>query len=57
MSVLEPVVELARGLWTTFKNMVDKPVTYQYPEEKREVRPRFRGRHILRRYERSFPAG
>src|ERR1044071_835431 len=51
MSVLDPVVELARGLWTTLKMMVEKPVTYQYPEEKREVRPRFRGRHILRRYE------
>jgi NADH-quinone oxidoreductase subunit I len=51
MSVLDPVVELARGLWTTLKMMVEKPVTYQYPEQKREVRPRFRGRHILRRYE------
>ena len=51
MSALEPVVELVRGLWTTLKMMVEKPVTYQYPEEKREVRPRFRGRHILRRYE------
>ena len=51
MSVLDPVVELARGLWTTLKQMAEKPVTYQYPEEKRQVRPRFRGRHILRRYE------
>jgi len=51
MSVLDPAWELVRGLWTTLKNMVEKPVTYQYPEEKREVRPRFRGRHILRRYE------
>jgi len=51
MSVLDPAWELMRGLFTTLKNMVEKPVTYQYPEEKREVRPRFRGRHILRRYE------
>ena len=51
MSALDPVVELVRGLWTTLKMMVEKPVTYQYPEEKREVRPRYRGRHILRRYE------
>jgi NADH-quinone oxidoreductase subunit I len=51
MSVLDPVVELVRGLGTTLKMMFEKPVTYQYPEEKREVRPRFRGRHILRRYE------
>jgi NADH-quinone oxidoreductase subunit I len=44
-----------RGLWegmvTTLKSMVKKPVTIQYPEEKRPVRTRFRGRHILRRYE------
>src|SRR5580765_1217249 len=51
MSVLDPVVELARGLWTTLKMMVEKPVTYQYPEQKREVRPRFRGRHVLKRYD------
>src|SRR5215207_9901258 len=51
MSVLDPVVELVRGLWTTLKMMVEKPVTYQYPEEKREVRPRFRGRHVLKRYD------
>jgi NADH-quinone oxidoreductase subunit I len=51
MSALEPVVELIRGLGTTLKMMFDRPVTIEYPEEKRQVRPRFRGRHILRRYE------
>ena len=51
MSMLDPVVELVRGLGTTLKMMFEKPVTYEYPEEKREVRTRFRGRHILRRYE------
>ncbi len=43
--------ELGRGLWVTFVSMFEKPVTIQYPEEKREVRPRFRGRHVLNRYE------
>jgi NADH-quinone oxidoreductase subunit I len=51
MNVLEPVVELVRGLGTTLKMMFERPVTYQYPEEKRPVRERYRGRHILRRYE------
>ena len=51
MSVLDPFVELVRGLGTTLKMMFEKPVTYEYPEEKRQVRTRFRGRHILRRYE------
>ena len=51
MSVLDPVVELVRGLGTTLKMMLERPVTVQYPEQKREVRPRFRGRHVLKRYE------
>jgi NADH-quinone oxidoreductase subunit I len=51
MSVLDPVVELLRGLGTTIKMMFEKPVTFQYPEQKREVRPRFRGRHVLKRYD------
>ncbi len=42
---------MIRGLITTFKSLFEKPVTIQYPEEKRPVRARFRGRHVLRRYE------
>jgi NADH-quinone oxidoreductase subunit I len=51
MRVVEPVVELVRGMWTTLRMMFDKPVTIQYPEEKKPVKPRFRGRHVLKRYE------
>ena len=51
MSVLDPAWELMRGLWTTLKMLGEKPVTFQYPEQKREVRPRFRGRHVLKRYD------
>jgi NADH-quinone oxidoreductase subunit I len=51
MRVLEPLIELARGLWTTLRMMFEKPVTVQYPEQKKPVMPRFRGRHILHRYE------
>ena len=40
-----------KGLWTTLKSVFEKPVTVQYPEEKRPVRQRFKGRHVLRRYE------
>ena len=43
--------ELIRGLYTTAKMVVEGPVTTQYPEEKRQVRPRYRGRHVLKRYE------
>ncbi len=44
-------MSIFRGLATTLKSMFEKPVTIQYPEEKRPVRTRFRGRHVLRRYE------
>ncbi|OGO29088.1 MAG: NADH-quinone oxidoreductase subunit I [Chloroflexi bacterium RBG_16_54_18] len=42
---------MARGLWTTFKELLSKPVTIQYPEQKRPVQKRFKGRHFLERYE------
>ena len=51
MSVLDPLVELVRGLITSGKMIFEKPVTFQYPEQKREVHPRFRGRHVLKRYD------
>ncbi|HNZ01095.1 MAG TPA: NADH-quinone oxidoreductase subunit NuoI [Anaerolineaceae bacterium] len=43
---------MLKGLLTTLKAMfVEKPVTIQYPEQKRPVRERFKGRHSLKRYE------
>ncbi len=43
--------EIARGLFTTLREMFTKPVTVQYPEEKHPVTRRFKGRHVLQRYE------
>jgi NADH-quinone oxidoreductase subunit I len=43
--------EILRGLSVTFRSLFDRPVTYQYPEVKRPVRERFKGRHELRRYD------
>ena len=48
---LARVNEIARGLWIVFKSMFEKPVTFQYPEVKRPIAKRFRGRHELHRYE------
>jgi len=39
------------GMWTTFRELWDKPVTIQYPEIKRPVSERFKGRHELKRYD------
>jgi NADH-quinone oxidoreductase subunit I len=44
-------MDIFKGLATTFKNMGKKPTTVSYPEEERELPPRFRGRHVLHRYE------
>lgn len=42
---------ILKGMWTTFKSIFEGPVTVQYPEEKRPVRSRFKGRHELKRYD------
>ena len=43
---------MLRGMWQTLKSMIfEKPITIQYPEQKRPVRARFRGRHVLKRYD------
>ena len=43
--------EIVRGFWTTFKQVFEEPVTVQYPEVKKPVSQRFRGRHELKRYD------
>ena len=45
------ILGLLRGMWITFRSMFERPVTIQYPEVKRPVRSRFRGRHELRRFD------
>jgi NADH-quinone oxidoreductase subunit I len=44
-------VALAKGMSLTFRTMFRKPVTIPYPEVKRPVSERFRGRHELKRYD------
>ena len=46
-----PVVDTLKGFGVTFKQIFKKPITQQYPEYKRPVYPRFRGRHRLHRHE------
>lgn len=49
--MLRGIFEIARGMWLTGKQIFKRRQTYQYPEQKRPVRARFKGRHELRRYE------
>lgn len=48
--VIDDLIALGKGMAITFKNMLEAPVTKQYPEEKRKVPARTRGRHVLHRY-------
>ncbi|MDY7034307.1 MAG: NADH-quinone oxidoreductase subunit NuoI [Thermodesulfobacteriota bacterium] len=41
------IVPLAKGLGLTLRKFFSKPITIQYPEERWECYPRFRGRHRL----------
>jgi NADH-quinone oxidoreductase subunit I len=47
---LDGPVRIAQGMLTTLSQAFRKPVTSQYPEERRPMRPRFKGRHELKRY-------
>lgn len=42
---------MLKGLLTTLLSFFKKSVTIQYPEVKRPVSARFKGRHVLKRYE------
>ena len=42
---------IIKGIVTTLKSIGKKPTTISYPEEERALPARFRGRHVLHRYE------
>jgi len=44
-------LDIIKGMATTLKNIGKKPTTVSYPEEERELPARFRGRHVLHRYD------
>jgi NADH-quinone oxidoreductase subunit I len=44
-------MDILKGLGTTLRELGKKPTTVSYPEQKRNLPPRFRGRHVLHRYE------
>lgn len=50
-SVRDDLHALLHGFKTTVRHLFQKPVTQQYPEEIPPVAERFRGRHVLMRYE------
>jgi NADH-quinone oxidoreductase subunit I len=44
-------MNIIRGFRTTFKHLLEEPVTLQYPEQMVAFKDRYKGRHHLRRYE------
>ena len=44
-------MNVLRGFATTFKHVLEEPVTIQYPEQERPFKDRYKGRHHLRRYD------
>jgi len=45
------ILALPKGFYTTIKHVFKKPVTEQYPREKAEMAPRYRGKHYLEMYD------
>ena len=45
------LLEILQGLWMTLRYFFKKKVTINYPFEKGILSPRFRGEHVLRRYD------
>ncbi len=48
MVVIRTLIPLLKGLAFTIKHLFVKPITYQYPEQRREVSERWRGLHRLK---------
>ena len=49
MSIFSDITAILTGLWTTWKHILRRPATIQYPEEKRQPAARYRARIILTR--------
>ena len=49
MAITNDIKAILTGMWTTWKHIFRRPVTIQYPEEKRVPSPRFRARIVLTR--------
>jgi NADH-quinone oxidoreductase chain I len=45
------LIDILRGMLLTLKYFFKKKVTIKYPYEKSHISPRFKGEHVLRRYE------
>jgi len=49
MAIIKDIYALLSGMWITWKHLFRRPLTIQYPEEKRTPYPRYRARIVLTR--------
>lgn len=49
--VFQGAAQIAGAMGVTLKQLTQKPVTVEYPDEPIAVFPRYRGRHMLRKYD------
>ena len=49
--MLDGARALVKGFWTTLRHAGQPPLTFSYPEVKRDLPPAFRGRHRLHKHE------
>ena len=49
MNLWREIKGTVQPFWVTLRNMLRRPVTIQYPEEKRQPAPRYRARIVLTR--------
>lgn len=50
MKTIKQIFAYLKGLWIVLKYSFKRPVTIRYPEEKRTLPPRSRGRHYLTKW-------
>lgn len=50
-SILNVLTKMPKGFLVTIKHFFKKPVTLDYPNKKKPMTPRYKGRHYLERYD------
>ncbi len=50
-AVVNVFIKMPQGMLVTLKHLFKKPVTIDYPKQKKPMAPRYRGRHYLERYD------
>ena len=50
-AVVNVFIKMPQGMLVTLKHLFKKPVTIDYPKQKKPMAPRYRGKHYLERYD------